>query len=101
MNVVIPADLIVKIEESKKSDNYLHLARELRKLWNMRVTVIPIVIGALGTVPKGIRKGSGRIGNWRKNRDCPNWRPQETICHSDSSERSSANVGVKNSQEVK
>ena len=33
----------------------MDLARELKKkqqLWNMKVTVIPIVIGALGTVPK-------------------------------------------------
>ena len=31
----------------------LDLARELKKLWNMKVTTIPIVIGALGTVTKG------------------------------------------------
>ena len=35
-------------------DKYLDLARELKKLWNMRVTVIPMIIGALGTVPKGL-----------------------------------------------
>ena len=29
---------------------YIDLARELKKLWNMRVTVIAIVIGAFGTV---------------------------------------------------
>ena len=28
------------------------LARELKALWNMRVTMIPIVTGALGTVRK-------------------------------------------------
>ena len=27
------------------------------KLWNMQVTIIPIVIGALGTVTKGLLKG--------------------------------------------
>ena len=35
-------------------DNYLDLARELKKLWNMRVTVIPIVIGELGTIPQAL-----------------------------------------------
>ena len=25
-------------------------------MWNMKVTVIPIVIGALGTIPKGLVK---------------------------------------------
>ena len=32
-------------------------ARELKKLWNMQVTIIPIVIGAFGTVTKGLLKG--------------------------------------------
>ena len=30
---------------------------ELKKLWNMQVTIIPIVIGAFGTVTKGLLKG--------------------------------------------
>ena len=29
----------------------------------MKVTVIPIVIGALRTIPKGLIKGTGRLGN--------------------------------------
>ena len=37
-------------------DKYLDLARELKKLWNMRVKVIPFVVGALGTVPKCLEK---------------------------------------------
>ena len=35
---------------------YLDLARELKKLWNMRVTIEPIVIGAFGTITKGLIK---------------------------------------------
>ena len=52
----IPADYSVKIKESEKSDKYLDLARELRKLLNMRVTVIPIVIGAFGTVSQDMER---------------------------------------------
>ena len=33
---------------------YLDLTRELKKQWNMKVTIIPIIIGALGTVTKGL-----------------------------------------------
>ena len=29
----------------------------MKKLWNMQVTIIPIVIGAFGTVIKGLLKG--------------------------------------------
>ena len=42
----------IKINESEKIDKGLGLARELKKLWNIKVTVIPTVIGALGTVTK-------------------------------------------------
>ena len=54
MDVAIPADNSVKLKESEKWDKYLDLARGLKKLWNMEVTVIPIVIGSLGTVTKGL-----------------------------------------------
>ena len=53
MDFAIPADHRVKVKESEKKDKYLHLARELKKLWNMKVSVIPIVTGALDTVTKG------------------------------------------------
>ena len=37
---------------------YLVLARELKKkLWNMKVAIISILIGAFGTVTKGLLKG--------------------------------------------
>ena len=36
---------------------YLDLARKLKKLWNMQVTIITIVIGAFGTITKGLLKG--------------------------------------------
>ena len=42
--------------ESEKKDKYLELARGLKKLWNMKVTIIPIVIGAFDTVTKGLLK---------------------------------------------
>ncbi len=47
----------IKLKECEKKDKYLDLARESKKLWNMQVTIIPIVIGAFGTVIKGLLKG--------------------------------------------
>ena len=41
----------------KESEKYLDLARELKMLWNMKVTIVPIVIGELGTKTKGLLKG--------------------------------------------
>ena len=45
------------MKECEKRDKYHDLTRELKKLWNMQVTIIPIVIGAFGTVTKGLLKG--------------------------------------------
>ena len=42
---------------NNNNNKYLDLARELKKLWNMNVTIIPIVIGAFDTVTKGLLKG--------------------------------------------
>ena len=38
-------------------DKYFDLARELKKIWNMKVSILPIVIGAFGTVTKELLKG--------------------------------------------
>ena len=42
---------------NNNNNNNNNLARELKKLCNMKVTIVPIVIGALGTVIKGLLKG--------------------------------------------
>ena len=55
VNFAVPADHRVKLKVSKK-DKYLDTARKLEKLWNMRAKVIPIVVGALGTVPKSLEE---------------------------------------------
>ena len=57
MDFALPADPKVKLKESEKTDKYHVLARELKKLWNMKVTIIPIIIGALDTVTEGLVKG--------------------------------------------
>ena len=47
----------INLKESEKKDKYCDLARELKKLWNMKVTIVPIVIDALGTITIGLLKG--------------------------------------------
>ena len=46
----------IKLKENEKKDKYLDLARELKKLWNMKETFIPIVVGALGTITEELLK---------------------------------------------
>ena len=49
----------MKIREKEKRDKFLDLARKLNgKIgWNMKVTVIPVISGALGNVPKVLVSG--------------------------------------------
>ena len=65
------ADHRVKLKKSEKRDKYIDLAREMtpppkktknktknkNKIWNIKVTVMPIVTGSLGTVTKGLAQG--------------------------------------------
>ena len=56
----------MKIKEKEKTDKHLDIHGQLKKLWNMEVEVIPIVIGALGRVPKGFEKGQEELEiRWR------------------------------------
>ena len=57
MNFPISVDHRVKIKKSEKRDKYFDHARKLNKLWKMRMTVLPIVISALGTIHKVLVDG--------------------------------------------
>ena len=57
VDLAVQADPRIKLKESEKKDKYCDLARESKKLWNMKVKSTPIVIGALGTVTKRLTKG--------------------------------------------
>ena len=57
VDFAVLSDHRVNLKETEKKDKYLDFARELKKTWNMKETVIPIIIGALGTVMKGLVKG--------------------------------------------
>ena len=65
MDFAVPVDHRVKTKEREKIAKYLDLARELKNLWNMKETVMLIVVEALGMVPTGLEKGElvirGRI----------------------------------------
>ena len=59
----------VKLKKSEKKDKYLDLPRGLKKLWNMKVTFIPILIVAFGTVTKE----TGGLGNKKTSGDHSNY----------------------------
>ena len=64
VNFAVLTDHRIKLKEWEKKDKYLDLARELEKLSNMKVRIIPIVIGTFGTVTKGLFKGLEDLEVW-------------------------------------
>ena len=61
----ISADDRVKMKENENVVKYLHLARELRKSWNMWAMVLWIVVGVLvRTVPKHLKKKQEEVEIW-------------------------------------
>ena len=57
MDFAVPASHRIKLKESEKKNTYIDLMCELKKPWKMKVTFIPIVIGALGIVTEGLLQG--------------------------------------------
>ena len=43
----VSADHRVKVKEVEKLKKYLDLARELKRLWNVNVTMMHVVVGVL------------------------------------------------------
>ena len=58
MDFNLPADHREKLKVSEKRYKYQDPPRELKSLWNMKVTVRPVVIGALATATKGLVQGA-------------------------------------------
>ena len=54
MDFAVPADHRIKLKKSEKKDKYLDLAKRLKKLWNMKVAIILIMISAF--LIKGLLK---------------------------------------------
>ena len=57
VDFAISDDHRAKLKESKKRDKFLDLAREVKKLWHMKETVILMVFCMLSTVTKGLVQG--------------------------------------------
>ena len=53
----------MKIKESEKIDKYLDLAweqKKKKKQWDIKVSVMPIVVGSSGIIPEGLKKKMGK-----------------------------------------
>ena len=55
---------VFRIEEKEKDkiEKYQDLGRELQKIWNVKVKIIPLVVGSLGAIPKHFGNKQKQIG---------------------------------------
>ena len=52
-----------RIEKEKdKIEKYQDLGRELQKIWNVKVKIIPLVVASLGAIPKQFGNRLKQIG---------------------------------------
>jgi hypothetical protein len=56
LDVSIPGDRNVIQKEAEKILKYKDLTIEIQRIWNVKTRVIPVIIGATGTISKSFRK---------------------------------------------
>ena len=56
IDMTVPSERNVTIKEVEKLSKYKDLDIEVSRMWEMKTTTIPVVIGALGLIKKGLEK---------------------------------------------
>jgi len=56
IDVAISGDRNVIKKEAEKILKYKGLTREIQRMWNVKTKVMPVIIGATGTISKSFRK---------------------------------------------
>ena len=63
IDFAVPGDSRIEEKEKDKIETYQDLGRELQKIWNVTVKIIPLVVGSLGAIPKQFGNRLKQIGN--------------------------------------
>ena len=62
IDFAVPGDSRIEEKEKDKIEQYQDLGRELQKIWNVKVKIIPLLVGSLGAIPKQFGSRSKQIG---------------------------------------
>ena len=63
VDICVPLDINVELRHTTKVDNYAPLVDQLQRLYpQYKYQMIPVIIGAMGTVPKTLRGNLTRVG---------------------------------------
>ena len=61
IDVAISGDINVNKKEAEEFLKYKDLTIEIQRMWNVKTKVIPVIIGATGTISKTFRKYASNI----------------------------------------
>ena len=61
MCMSIPTEKNTSVKVTEKLSKYKDLEIEIERMWGMKATAIPVVIGALGLIKKGLEKYTKQI----------------------------------------
>ena len=62
IDLAVPGDSRTEEKEKGKIEKYQDLGRELQKIWNVKVKIIPLVLGSLGAIPEQFGNRLKQIG---------------------------------------
>lgn len=62
VDVAIPGDSRIQQKEIEKITKYQDLKIEVERLWEKKAMVVPVVIGALGAIPRDLKKHLNTLG---------------------------------------
>ena len=62
IDFAVPGDSRIEEKEKDKIKKYQDLGRQSQKIWNVKVKIIPLVVGSLGAIPKQFGNRLRQIG---------------------------------------
>ena len=62
IDFAIPGDRRIEDKVKDNKEKYQDLGRELQNIWNVKVKIIPLVVGPLGAIPKQLGNRLKQIG---------------------------------------
>ena len=59
VDIALPGDTRIAEKEKEKIEKYKDLKTKITRLWNTKAYVVPVVVGAVGMIPKILQTTPG------------------------------------------
>ena len=62
IDVACPVDNNLILKRNERLDNYAELRLEIARMWDKETLIVPIIIGALGSIPNDLEYNMKKLG---------------------------------------